>query len=635
MKHYIILIILLFSNLTFASSDPVKEVEQMLDTMGLSYTQKEEILAEVAAADDKAATANMLKITAPAFFGATFVDEKANFMQLYTDIKTSTGFALEFTVKGISDNKIANKLGKMLNLMQADRYKGDMEPALVVTIELTSNSQGLWLKKSDFNIDLEITKQTIKPTKEAELYFLQDDIKNAIMAFYNDLPIQKYTNFEEVEPVLYASMSRLVTSIQNGAGARFRDNMKKQEEEMNAEKNPQDSDLENNLADYSELADITILLLEESKIFCNKQPTSKLKTTATGGYKFCEYSFNNPSLIYYFEPHSKDVHQWRAVKDNTAYQIIENKIFTHSQYYFKQEKTENWHNFLPQKGITPGEAFAQMYADVFTYIAFAMATAGVGEFAGDACGALLDGIKAANGDPTLITKRSIESLLTSRLLGKGLKLTVNLSSKCIVGIKTIVAKSKKTIKINDSQNILDNIISKKKNSTLENPNNVDEYVDIKLQGAGRQPWNGFANIFKANADEILEAANRIKNHRTTSGNLSGGNYGYLEGTVNNTSIDNKMWRSGTALADEPKIFTAIEVEGAGGKTWLRTTDSEYKMLNKLASDLGGTTGSVKPNVIGEFKIVSENPYCASCSGIIQQFNQMFPNVKLILVDGAK
>jgi hypothetical protein len=68
---------------------------------------------------------------------------------------------------------------------------------------------------------------------------------------------------------------------------------------------------------------------------------------------------------------------------------------------------------------------------------------------------------------------------------------------------------------------------------------------------------------------------------------------------------------------------------------LRTTDSEYKMLNKLASDLGGTTGSVKPNVIGEFKIVSENPYCASCSGIIQQFNEMFPNVKLILVDGAK
>jgi len=89
------------------------------------------------------------------------------------------------------------------------------------------------------------------------------------------------------------------------------------------------------------------------------------------------------------------------------------------------------------------------------------------------------------------------------------------------------------------------------------------------------------------------------------------------------------------LADEPRIFTAIEVEGGGGKTWLRTTDSEYKMLNKLASDLGRTPGATKPNIKGELLIVSENPYCASCQGIIQQFNKMFPNVKLILVDGAK
>ncbi|WP_409012493.1 deaminase domain-containing protein [Arcicella rosea] len=33
--------------------------------------------------------------------------------------------------------------------------------------------------------------------------------------------------------------------------------------------------------------------------------------------------------------------------------------------------------------------------------------------------------------------------------------------------------------------------------------------------------------------------------------------------------------------------------------------------------------------------MSENEYCQSCIGIIEQFNQMFPNIKLILVDGAK
>jgi The BURPS668_1122 family of deaminases len=84
------------------------------------------------------------------------------------------------------------------------------------------------------------------------------------------------------------------------------------------------------------------------------------------------------------------------------------------------------------------------------------------------------------------------------------------------------------------------------------------------------------------------------------------------------------------------LFSFISIDlGSGGRSWLRNTDSEYKMLNKLASDLGGTPGAVNTAVTGEIKIVSELPYCTSCQGIIQQFNQMFPNIKLILVDGAK
>ncbi|MFJ1381182.1 deaminase domain-containing protein [Capnocytophaga canimorsus] len=38
---------------------------------------------------------------------------------------------------------------------------------------------------------------------------------------------------------------------------------------------------------------------------------------------------------------------------------------------------------------------------------------------------------------------------------------------------------------------------------------------------------------------------------------------------------------------------------------------------------------------GVLKIISELPYCTSCQGVIQQFNEMFPNVKLILIDGVK
>jgi hypothetical protein len=178
---------------------------------------------------------------------------------------------------------------------------------------------------------------------------------------------------------------------------------------------------------------------------------------------------------------------------------------------------------------------------------------------------------------------------------------------------------------------------------MDNPS-TGNIVIVKLKGSNwgiisegiaRQSWNGRVNIFKANAEEIAEAATRIKQHRIASNNRTGGNYGYIEGRVDDLLVSNKMWRSAASEPHEPQIFTAIEVEGSRGRTWLRTTDSEYKMLNQLASDLGGRKGGVYANIKGEIKIVSENPYCVSCQGIIQQFSEMFPNVKLVLVDGAK
>jgi hypothetical protein len=87
---------------------------------------------------------------------------------------------------------------------------------------------------------------------------------------------------------------------------------------------------------------------------------------------------------------------------------------------------------------------------------------------------------------------------------------------------------------------------------------------------------------------------------------------------------------------EPQIFEAIKVAGKDGSKYLRNTDSEYKMLNDLAFRLGGVKGGGKiENITGELRIVSEIPYCQSCRGVIKQFNEMFPNIKLILVNGTK
>ncbi|WP_078228562.1 deaminase domain-containing protein [Flavobacterium sp. LM4] len=154
----------------------------------------------------------------------------------------------------------------------------------------------------------------------------------------------------------------------------------------------------------------------------------------------------------------------------------------------------------------------------------------------------------------------------------------------------------------------------------------------------RESWNGFKNIFKANADEIAEATTKIKNHRLAQNEGTNGNYGYLEGKIGDISKNGEMIRSGepdkiNEIFDALKINPKQEIDGAN--SWLRNTDSEYKMLNRLANDLNVIKGKIYKEIRGELRIVSERPYCPSCQGVIQQFSEMFPNVKLILIDGIK
>lgn len=86
---------------------------------------------------------------------------------------------------------------------------------------------------------------------------------------------------------------------------------------------------------------------------------------------------------------------------------------------------------------------------------------------------------------------------------------------------------------------------------------------------------------------------------------------------------------------EPQIFVASYATNTKGNSWLRITDTEYRMLNNFAHQMGAKTGNIYPHVYGNLKIVSENPFCSSCSNVIQQFKTMFPNVQLILINGVK
>ncbi|MFY0600435.1 MAG: hypothetical protein JXR03_12250 [Cyclobacteriaceae bacterium] len=161
---------------------------------------------------------------------------------------------------------------------------------------------------------------------------------------------------------------------------------------------------------------------------------------------------------------------------------------------------------------------------------------------------------------------------------------------------------------------------------------VGEYQDEFMNGIKNATEDlSHLNGRSALPDEIADAVTRIKQHRIDVNKPSSGNLGHLDGNINGSAVDNKMWSSGPADPNiEPQIFDATEVGG-----WVRNTDSEFKMLNKLADDLGGVKGQTYPHVNGTLKIVSERAYCASCQGVIQQFNEMFPNIELILVDGVR
>lgn len=185
-----------------------------------------------------------------------------------------------------------------------------------------------------------------------------------------------------------------------------------------------------------------------------------------------------------------------------------------------------------------------------------------------------------------------------------------------------------------------------------NPQIADDAIQAALDGlkaSRKQPFinalgscadnkNLIGSLKKsklASVDEIKDALNKMRDYKT--GKPQSGNLGYLEDNIPGVTLDkSKMWESVSLdrARNETHIFDAIEATGSSG-TWLRITDSEYRMLNDLAKKLGGVKGKSFPDITGTLKIVSENPYCTSCQGVIQQFSDMFPNIEIKLIDGIR
>jgi filamentous hemagglutinin len=88
-------------------------------------------------------------------------------------------------------------------------------------------------------------------------------------------------------------------------------------------------------------------------------------------------------------------------------------------------------------------------------------------------------------------------------------------------------------------------------------------------------------------------------------------------------ISGQALRPGTVGMPPEQIFDTIQT---GNNP--RTLDSEYKILSDLATKL-------TPSSQGVVNLYSELPVCVSCSGVISQFEQKFPGVKVNVTTGKR
>ncbi|WP_261378356.1 deaminase domain-containing protein [Paenibacillus agilis] len=101
---------------------------------------------------------------------------------------------------------------------------------------------------------------------------------------------------------------------------------------------------------------------------------------------------------------------------------------------------------------------------------------------------------------------------------------------------------------------------------------------------------------------------------------------YAHSRVNSRNGNPKLNDISVVEENKPPIFKATEAPGPDGIPYSREPDSEYKMFNDLASQLGNNV-----NAKGYIKLFTEKDTCGSCNNIISKFKEKYPNIIIEIV----
>ncbi|MGG0276945.1 deaminase domain-containing protein [Bacillus rhizoplanae] len=101
---------------------------------------------------------------------------------------------------------------------------------------------------------------------------------------------------------------------------------------------------------------------------------------------------------------------------------------------------------------------------------------------------------------------------------------------------------------------------------------------------------------------------------------------YAQSSINELkgNLEDKV--PGISLQPENPMFKATEAVGKEGESYLRNTDTEYKILNDIASRLGENTQAT-----GKIKLFTELDTCDSCSKVIAEFAAKYKNIELEVI----
>lgn len=83
------------------------------------------------------------------------------------------------------------------------------------------------------------------------------------------------------------------------------------------------------------------------------------------------------------------------------------------------------------------------------------------------------------------------------------------------------------------------------------------------------------------------------------------------------------------IGEVPETFPSSVVPTAIGYPLNRAVDSEAKILNNIAAQLGENRSAT-----GTINLLTERAPCSSCSNVIQQFQSKYPNIKINVMDNG-